>query len=273
LTGPLGSCWPGAVSADDFALYFSHVPRQTRELDVYWRRLGGRPDFRGKRVLDFGSSIGVGAFDALDHGAREVVGIEIDERLLRFARHRLQQDYPRYRDALAFTNASLGQLDGEPFDYVLSKDVFEHVRSEGGIARVLRDMHERLRPGGLAYLGWGPLYYSPRGDHGLSRALLPFARVQLPWAHLLVPEAVLIGRYNQVFGERYASIADFGLNRLRYEEYERVVHASPLEVLRYGVNLTDNPARHAVNLLTQVLPGLKNYLVSTIYCVLRRRGA
>jgi SAM-dependent methyltransferase len=259
------------MSTEHFSLYESHIKRQTDELEIFWRRLGGRPSFEGKRVLDFGSSIGCGAFDALERGAREVVGIEIDENLLAFARHRLACDYPQHSGALHFTSDPLESLAGEPFDQILSKDVFEHVQSEGGVAKVLRDMHAWLKPGGLAYLGWGPLYYSARGDHGLSKALLPFGKLHVPWAHLMVPEALLIARYNRAHGEHYTSVSDFGLNQLPYAEYERAVHESPLQVVSYRVNVTDHPARRPVAAAMRFLPGLRNYLTSTIYCVLRRR--
>lgn len=261
------------MSRDLFSLYERHIPRQTAELQVYWRRLGGRPALQDKRVLDFGSSIGVGCFDALEQGAAAVVGVEIDPNLLAFSRHRLERDYPKYAGRLTLTDQPIAALEGAPFDFILSKDVFEHVQSDGGLAKVLQDMHDKLVPGGLAYLGWGPLYYSPRGGHGLCRFKLGSRDVEVPWGHLLLPEPLLIHLYNRMYGEHYASISDYGLNKLRYAEYERVVHASPFEVLSYRVNVTDNPLRAAVDGLLKVAPVLRDYLTSTIYCVLRRRTA
>lgn len=253
-----------------FDSYRKHVPRQAQELEIFWDRLGGRPSFENARVLDFGSSIGQACFDALERGASKVVGIEIDQGLLAFSRHRAVTEYAQHAERLVLGSDPLSSLEPASFDLVASKDVFEHVQSEGGLGRVLQDMHDVLVPGGLAYLGWGPLYYSPRGGHGLSKLKLGKWSVDVPWSHVLLPEPVLIALHNRTHGESFASISQYGLNKLRYAEYERVVYESPFEVLSYRVNVTDHPAREVVARLTKAVPALRDFLISTIYCVLRR---
>lgn len=64
-----------------------------------------------------------------------------------------------------FDQADLSRLDGIPdssFDVVGSDAVFEHLKD---LPKVLGQFHRVLRPGGMLYATFGPLWYAWGGDH------------------------------------------------------------------------------------------------------------
>jgi len=66
---------------------------------------------------------------------------------------------------ITFIQADLEQLSStltEPVDLIVSDAVFEHIRH---MDRVLPQLHKALKPGGIMYANFGPLYYSWGGDH------------------------------------------------------------------------------------------------------------
>jgi 2-polyprenyl-3-methyl-5-hydroxy-6-metoxy-1,4-benzoquinol methylase len=141
----------------------------------------------GKDILDFGcgeATMAVGM--ALRHGARRVVGVEIQpevDNALPYARQQLGIN--RLPDNLNLVridaDSDLGALG--QFDLVYSWSVFEHVRQDL-IGDCLAKIRRVLRPGGLMFLQTTPLYYSTFGSH--LKSWIP-----QPWAHLLMQHDLL----------------------------------------------------------------------------------
>lgn len=110
----------------------------------------------------------------------------------------------------------LSFLNGQSIDLCASDEVLEHVSDLGA---VMRETHRILKPGGLIYASYGPLWYSAGGDH--------FARggIKNVFNHLLLDEPDYkryFGNYKQAAedfqsGGRYVEIGLF--SRLRTEEY------------------------------------------------------
>lgn len=65
------------------------------------------------------------------------------------------------------------QFDDETFDFVFSYDAFEHVASP---ADVLSEAARVLKKGGYLYLDFGPLYYSPFGEHAYDSITVPYCQ-------------------------------------------------------------------------------------------------
>lgn len=256
------------MSLDDF--YVGHFDREIGEMLRFWTRLD-RPSFQGKKVLDFGCGLGAMCVDISGNGAERVVGLDIQKSLIEFARSNVSLRYPQFENVTKFYCADIANLPETDFDIIISKDVFEHVQGADGLKLVLEEMKKRLRDNGRLYLGWGPLWYSPFGDHKLSKELLPFGNLPIPWGHLLVTETFLLKRVNKCRNENYKSINEYGLNKLPYKYYERLIYNCGLGVLSYGANVTSNPLRHITSALRAV-PFLTNYLTSTVYCILEKNG-
>jgi 2-polyprenyl-3-methyl-5-hydroxy-6-metoxy-1,4-benzoquinol methylase len=75
-------------------------------------------------------------------------------------------------------NAQQSNLPSRSFDVVFSFDAFEHFLDPPA---VLREIHRILKPGGVVYASFGPLYYSAQGAH-------QWTSVDVPYCHLLFSE-------------------------------------------------------------------------------------
>ena len=98
-------------------------------------------------LLDIGCSTGIMA-DALASYFKKVVGIDIDENAIQFARSTFR------RPNLEFSLQDCLNLDftDEAFDLVVCAHVYEHVPDAG---RLLEEIHRVLRPGGICYFAAG----------------------------------------------------------------------------------------------------------------------
>lgn len=112
---------------------------QHRVLPVVEKLLGPMP--LGSRILDIGCGNGALAGHFLAKGM-QVVGIDLSESGINVARDR----YPTGRfELLAADEALLAALQCDPFDYVVSTEVIEHVYNPRGYMRAACDA---LRPQG-----------------------------------------------------------------------------------------------------------------------------
>lgn len=64
-------------------------------------------------------------------------------------------------------------FEDSSFDVVFSYDAMEHVRWPDG---VLGEALRVVRPGGLVYLDFGPLYFSPFGEHAYDSVPIPYCQ-------------------------------------------------------------------------------------------------
>jgi SAM-dependent methyltransferase len=91
------------------------------------------------------------------------------------------------------------------FDVVYTFDAFEHFADP---ATVLKEVHRVLKPGGVLYASFGPLYHSPHGAH-------QFLSIDVPYCHLLFRPAHLnaaadrLGRRRITRNLNYWSLAAF----------------------------------------------------------------
>ena len=236
---------------------------QQGENAEWWRRIGTTIDLEGRRVLEIGCGFGALSFQALDRGARQVTGIDLDASRIAFARSYLEAHRPERLEALTFHALPLHELPPEPmFDIVLSKDTFEHVED---LARLLQEAHRRLEPGGMLVFGFSPLYFSPNGDHGRYR--LP-----LPWLHAFLPDALLFRWASRRIGQSIRSAAQVGLNRITCRDFLQMLEVGGWEQVRLQVNPIEHPLCGVFNLLRQV-PPLEKFFTIGVYGVFRKRTA
>ncbi len=129
---------------EKFFSQYSRMSRSTRGLDGAgeWHQLRKMlPAFEGKRVLDLGCGFGWHCIYAVDHGAESVVGIDLSEKML---------DYARAHNAspkITYRRVAVEDFDYQPeaYDVVLSSLTFHYLKS---FADVCCNVHKTLTRGG-----------------------------------------------------------------------------------------------------------------------------
>ena len=80
------------------------------------------------------------------------------------------------------------------FDFIISDAVLEHVKDLNNFAEF---SYKFLKPGGIFYASYGPIWYGPGGDH------IEWGRGKEMYDHLLLKEE----EYKKRFSERFAKLA------------------------------------------------------------------
>lgn len=171
---------------------------------------------RGKTVIDFGCGIGSDAIDLARHGAKQVIGVDIQQ-------HRLDIATQSAAEAGMSALCTFSKTTDTKAEIIISLDAFEHFSDPAAILDV---MHSLLAPGGYVMASFGPTWYHPFGGHLFS---------VFPWAHLLFSEKALIqwrsdlrsdgaGRFSEVEG---------GLNQMTIGRFEKLVAASKFRIASF----------------------------------------
>jgi len=129
--------------------------------------------FARKRILDFGCGAGASTMVL----ARllppcEIVGVELEEKLLRLAR--LRAEY--LGRAVQFLRSPSGDALPEDlglFDYAIFSAVFEHLLPDERPV-LLQKIWQHVRPGGVLFLNQTPYRYSPIDTHTTGLPLINY---------------------------------------------------------------------------------------------------
>ncbi len=138
--------------------------------------------FRGARVLDFGC--GAGASTLVMRRLLppcELVGVELEERLLQLAR--LRAEYLGKPD-LRFYRSPTGTLLPEGlgrFDYIVLSAVYEHLLP-GERQLLLPRLWNHLKPNGVLFINQTPHRYSPVEMHTTGLPLINYLPASLALA-------------------------------------------------------------------------------------------
>lgn len=99
------------------------------------------PEMAGKSVLDLGCGYGHNCLDFVKRGAKEVVGVDISEKMLGVAKTESAHEKIRY---INMSMTDIGSLE-QGFDVIYSSLAFHYVEDFAGFAR---DMFKVLNSGG-----------------------------------------------------------------------------------------------------------------------------
>jgi SAM-dependent methyltransferase len=239
----------------------SHFTKNLRDNKKFWQRHGGMPSVQGKTALDLGCGRGAMSFQLAEAGAERVIGIDTDPDRIVFAKKKLESEYPHLRGKVEFRCLLLQEMEIElAFDLIVSKDVMEHVDDVPGL---LKEFDQRLTSRGQVYLGFGPLYYSPYGDHHWTKAVIP-------WGHLIIPDRLLLARQKREDGSVPKSIREIGLNTFKFRDYVTAFKDCPMKVEHFKTNRGDHPVYKVSRFLSK-MPVLRELFTFNIYCTLSCR--
>jgi len=224
-----------------------------------WSRFGGEPSFEGLRVLDVGCGHGSLCVDIASKGAKKVIGVDINERLIKFANEIVFQRFPQLKNKIDFLCCDITDLREDEFNIIISKNSFEHIIN---LDKAFVAMKQKLKIEGMMYIGFGPLWNSPYGDHRRTKAIIP-------WGHLIFSESFLINRVNKHRQNKVFSLYDLGLNKLSLSEYKELFYNSGLTVLYFRANMSNNPISKLFTLLSRI-SFLEEYFTHQLYCILKK---
>jgi hypothetical protein len=133
-------------------------------------------------------------------------------------------------------------------------------------------MRKLLKPAGKIFTGFGPLYYSPVGDHGRTKSFIP-------WGHAIQPDWAIVKRLNINRRDKIRSIHDLGLNKLTPAEYRQIFANSGMKVVLYKENLVMPSASARRRLIGEAMKifkqigFLEQYFTVNIWCILENTPA
>jgi len=222
-------------------------------------RFDGSVNFKEKTVVDLGCGYGCSCIYMAIHGARKVVGIDIDKRRLSFMNQKLASEFADLIDVVEFRNAS-EKVDSK-FDLVLSQDAFEHYEEP---EEYIKHMKSLLKEDGFIVIGFGPLWKSPYGGH------INFM-TKVPWAHLIFPESVIMAERKRFRPEENAKWFEQirgGLNKMTFRRYLKIIKGSGLEFVYFKTNVSRNTLGVLFNILRNI-PFFQEYFTVGVYSILR----
>ena len=245
------------------------VAMQESDRSRFWEGFGLEtcPSFRGMSVLEIGCGEGQRAFEITSRGAQRVVGLDPMASSIAAARQR-QASNP-WKTQVSFFQGTIDTLPAETFDIILSENTLEHVLDVPSLLAAIRN---RLRAEGKCYLGFGPLYHAPDGDHGWIRAVLPGRRFFLwPWGHLIF-ERYAFNRLSEIHGRAVRQTRDWpylSLNQHTGADYKRMFEECGMRIKFLRTNYVSSLKGHLVAVAGR-LPMLSKYCTLNMFVVLEK---
>jgi SAM-dependent methyltransferase len=236
---------------------------QVGSVQEFWQRIGREINFKNTSVIDLGCGHGTLCVDLAKRGALNVVGLDLDDERIAFAKDFVPKKYPELTDKISFVCQDIctylsDDLD-ESFDFIVSKDTFEHIFDlEGVVGHAWR----LLKPGGQLVIGTSPLYFSPFGDHGRY-----FGR-RLPWAAGL-PEPLLFSLASWKKGTKIQSAGDVGLNKMTPATFRNLFQSQNWRISSINYNASDSILMSLLD-LARKLTLLERYCTVSIYAVIAK---
>lgn len=233
---------------------------------------GNFPVNESLHYLDVGCGKGDIAITLAKSGCKNVTGIDIVERNITAARVHARDMC--VEDSTEFVCANINTWKpANRFDVILSHDALEHILDPGMFLRRLSDF---VTPDGIAVLSFGPLFYSPAGDH-----MKDFFRVPVPWRGALFSEKAILRLRREFFrptdpAERFEDIVE-NLNKMRYSEFLRYVEESGWDFDFLAVNQRLNELPLPLKLMYPVsralvsMPWVRDCFASGVCAILRSK--
>ena len=249
--------------------YFDKFAEKNQALvRQYLERFPFHKSYVKKNVLDFGSGTGCLCFQIYEKCGM-ITGLDIDPILYNYSQLRLSRASKSQQEKISFLNKRIEDLESSSYDLIFSKDVFEHVHDTEVL---LEEMYRVLKPGGECLIGFGPLWGSPFGDHGIVRSAFGFT---IPWMHLMLGKKNMVRAFNSSllhqtkFSKQKITDLSSYLNFKTGEYFRDLIHSSKFDIIWYDENIHENSF---VNIFKKFMINgrFSKYFIRNIYCVLKK---
>ena len=127
------------------------------------------------------------------------------------------------------------QFEDGSFDFVFSYDTFEHVAQP---ERVLQEAARVTKKGGHVFLEFGPLYYSPFGQHAYRSVTVPYCQVLFSKETLQQfviqrgLDPIGFSKVNEWSLDQYRELWEMNAHQLRKVEYKEILDLSHMNLIR-----------------------------------------
>tara|TARA_A100001011_G_scaffold356064_1_gene399841 strand:- start:401 stop:1135 length:735 start_codon:yes stop_codon:yes gene_type:complete len=234
---------------------------QQKSIKNFFPRFPKKPNFKGKTILEFGCGRGAFSLNLANEEPEKIVAIDTNSNYINFAKKSLNTNFQQHKDKINFFHQDINNWKPDlKFDYIISKEAFEHTLN---LSAVLSSMHNLLNQNGLIFAGFGPLYNFFNGDHGYTKAILP-------WFHLILPNNFLINRVNKNRHNKVQSIEQLGLNTYSLKKYREIFYNSKFEIVYFQTNSTSNKLAIPFKILSKI-NFLEEYCTFNIFIVLKKK--
>lgn len=187
------------------------------------RRVNRILNLSGKNILIVGCGSGRDVSSWLPYRPACLVGVDYldyGKAWSKFQRYG-EDHYPATKlDFFQADITELSRFSDASFDVVGSDAVFEHVKDIGS---VLKELHRVLRPGGILYAAYGPLWHCCGGDH-----ISGFDGISTGYNHLLLEPC----EYERYINEARRKVNFDDL----YARYDLFSYLRPVEYLSAFAN-------------------------------------
>ena len=238
------------------------------ELEKLVTRFEGRLRIDPKLTyLDVGCGTGDLALALIQAGATDVTGVDLVERQIDAARVAAKQAGGTCCPDFICADINTWQPNRR-YDVVVSHEALEHISQPD---KFLSSLTRLLKPEGVAFLAFGPMFHSPVGDH-----LGEFFRIQLPWRGVLFSEKALMRLRKEFFrpGDPVDRFQDTvgGLNLMRFSEFLSYTQKAALDVRFLSLNpqLKSIPPMYWISEMLTRTPLVRDYFVISVYAMLKR---